>query len=127
MYLTLEELEALRLVDLLELEQEEAAFYMGISRKAFWNDLMSARRKVTTALAYGTGIRIEGGSFLMRGAADAARSETAFSATSGEDETALQEKELHVLKARLAYLSVRMAFMKGGGSQGKASDGNHPP
>ncbi|NYT01490.1 MAG: DUF134 domain-containing protein, partial [Methanosarcinales archaeon] len=35
--LTLEELEALRLVDLLDLDQEESAFFMGISRRAFWN------------------------------------------------------------------------------------------
>jgi predicted DNA-binding protein (UPF0251 family) len=64
--LSLEELEAVRLVDLLELEQEEAAFYMGISRKAFWNDLTSARRKIAMALVYGTGIRIEGGSYVLR-------------------------------------------------------------
>ena len=41
--ITLEELEAVRLVVLLDLDQEEAAFYMGISRKAFWNDLMNAK------------------------------------------------------------------------------------
>jgi predicted DNA-binding protein (UPF0251 family) len=64
--LSLEELEAVRLVDLLELEQEEAAFYMGISRKAFWNDLTSARRKIAMALVYGMGIRIEGGSYVIR-------------------------------------------------------------
>ena len=58
---TLEELEAVRLVDLLELDQEEAAFYMGISRKAFWNDLTNARRKIAAALVYGMGLRIEGG------------------------------------------------------------------
>ena len=42
--ITLEELETVRLVDLLELDQEAAAFYMGISRKALWNDLMNARK-----------------------------------------------------------------------------------
>ncbi|MCU0637711.1 MAG: DUF134 domain-containing protein, partial [Methanothrix sp.] len=55
--ITLEELEAVRLVDLLELDQEEAAFYMGISRKAFWNDLMNARKKIAAALVYGMGLR----------------------------------------------------------------------
>jgi predicted DNA-binding protein (UPF0251 family) len=64
--LSLEELEAVRLVELLELEQEEAAFYMGISRKAFWNDLTNARRKIAMALVYGMGIGIEGGSYVLR-------------------------------------------------------------
>jgi len=64
--LSLEELEAVRLVDLLELEQEEAAFYMGVSRKAFWNDLASARKKIAMALIYGTGILIQGGSYILR-------------------------------------------------------------
>ena len=65
--ITLEELETVRLVDLLDLDQEEAAFYMGISRKAFWNDLMNARKKIAAALVYGMGLRIEGGSFALRG------------------------------------------------------------
>jgi predicted DNA-binding protein (UPF0251 family) len=73
--LSLEELEAVRLVDLLELEQEEAAFYMGISRKAFWNDLTNARRKIATALVYGMGIRIEGGSYVLRDMQSAEESE----------------------------------------------------
>jgi predicted DNA-binding protein (UPF0251 family) len=64
--MTLEELEAVRLVDLLELEQEEAASFMGISRKAFWNDLTNARRKIAMALVDGRGIRIEGGSYVLR-------------------------------------------------------------
>ncbi|HNT72510.1 MAG TPA: DUF134 domain-containing protein, partial [Methanothrix sp.] len=63
---TLEELEAIRLVDLLELQQQEAALYVGVSRKAFWNDLRSGRKKVASALVYGLGIRIEGGSYLLR-------------------------------------------------------------
>jgi len=50
---TLEELEAVRLVDLLDLDQEEAAFYMGVSRKAFWNDLMGARKR--SLLPWSTG------------------------------------------------------------------------
>lgn len=58
--ITLEELEAIRLVDLLELQQQEAALYMGVSRKAHWNDLRSGRKKIASALVYGLGIRIEG-------------------------------------------------------------------
>jgi len=42
-----------RLVDLLDLDQEEAAFYMGVSRKAFWNDLMGARKKIASAWSTG--------------------------------------------------------------------------
>ena len=36
--LSIEELEAIRLCDLLQIEQNEAADRMGISRKTFWND-----------------------------------------------------------------------------------------
>ena len=66
-YLSLEELEAIRLVDYHGLNQEEAAFEMGVSRKTLWNDLKSARKKVTTALINGFAIRIEGGNYAFRG------------------------------------------------------------
>ncbi len=56
--LALEELEALRLVDVEGLHQEEAASQMGISRRAFWKDLQSARTKVAFALSTGKGIEI---------------------------------------------------------------------
>jgi len=62
--LAVEELEALRLVDLEGLLQEEAAFRMGISRRAFWDDLQSAREKVALALTTGKAIEISGGSYL---------------------------------------------------------------
>jgi predicted DNA-binding protein (UPF0251 family) len=110
--LSLEELEAVRLVDLLELEQEEAAFYMGISRKAFWNDLASARRKIATALVYGTGILIEGGSYILRGTDEAAASSELTEKPTGEAEMALMERELHLLSTRLDHLSTRMAALK---------------
>lgn len=47
------EIEALRLVDLEGLQQEEAATVLGISRKTLWRDLHDARRKVTDALVNG--------------------------------------------------------------------------
>lgn len=47
------EIEALRLVDLEGLQQEEAATVLGISRKTLWRDLHEARRKVTDALVNG--------------------------------------------------------------------------
>jgi len=66
-YLTLEEFEAIRLVDLEGMDQQEAAFHMGVSRKTLWNDLRSARKKIATALINGYAIRIEGGSYILRG------------------------------------------------------------
>jgi len=65
--LNVEELEAIRLVDLEGLDQEEAAMRMGVSRKTLANDLKSARRKVALALVNGFAIRIEGGSYILRG------------------------------------------------------------
>ncbi len=48
--LTPDELEALRLVYLLGLTQEEAAKAMGVSRGTLWRALSSGRRKVVRAL-----------------------------------------------------------------------------
>jgi predicted DNA-binding protein (UPF0251 family) len=62
--LAVEELEALRLVDLEGLQQEEAAQQMGVSRRAFWVDLQSARRKVALALTEGKAIHIMGGNYV---------------------------------------------------------------
>lgn len=106
--ITFEELEALRLVDLLDLEQEEAALYMGVSRKALWNDLVSARRKVAAALVYGMGIRIEGGSYVLRDAVEADKK------IPERDDIALVERELELLKRRLDQLSRRIAEKKEG-------------
>jgi len=64
--LTLEEFEAIRLVDLIGMDQESAAMEMGVSRKSLWNDLKSARRKVAEALVNGWAIRIEGGNYILR-------------------------------------------------------------
>ncbi len=64
--LRVEEVETLRLVDLLNLTQEEAAAEMGVSRKTFWNDLKSARKKVAEALTQGKRIKIEGGSYTLK-------------------------------------------------------------
>lgn len=61
------ELEALRLVDLLGLSQEEAAANMGVSRKTLWRDLTSARRKLVEALINGWAIQISGGDYVVRG------------------------------------------------------------
>jgi uncharacterized protein len=63
--LNFNELEALKLVDLEGLTQEEAATKMGVSRRTFWKDLQEARKKVVTALTKGYAIRIQGGDFLL--------------------------------------------------------------
>ncbi len=106
--ITLEELETVRLVDLLDLDQEDAAFYMGISRKAFWNDLMNARKKIAAALVYGMGLRIEGGSFALRGGEGSPDKEE----LGREREMELMERELGHLRSRLEYLCSRITTFK---------------
>ena len=106
--MTLEELEAVRLVDLLDLDQEEAAFYMGISRKAFWNDLMNARRKIATALVYGMGLRIDGGSYVVRSGVDSQEATD----ESRQHDVALMEIELEHLRSRLEHLSTKIITLK---------------
>jgi len=61
--LRVEGLEAIRLVDLEGMEQEQAARIMGVSRRAFWGDLQAARRGIADALVGGKAIKIEGGSY----------------------------------------------------------------
>jgi predicted DNA-binding protein (UPF0251 family) len=52
------ELEALRLVDLEDLSQEQAGTKMGVSRGTVWRLVKSARRKVAQALTEGRQIII---------------------------------------------------------------------
>lgn len=59
--LTLDEVEALRLKNLEELEQTEAAKKMGVSQSTFQRILVSANRKTADALLNGKAIKIEGG------------------------------------------------------------------
>lgn len=59
--LTLDEFEAVRLVDLLGLYQEEAATRMNVSRPTAGRVLERARRKIADALVHGRILRIEGG------------------------------------------------------------------
>ncbi|MQY82576.1 DUF134 domain-containing protein [archaeon] len=47
------EMEALRLVDLEDLSQEEAGKQMGVSRGTVWRLLQNARKKVITAIIQG--------------------------------------------------------------------------
>ncbi|WP_027356275.1 DUF134 domain-containing protein [Desulfofundulus thermocisternus] len=63
--LTVEELEAIRLKDLLGLEQEACAERMGVSRPTYHRILSAARAKVAEALVNGKAIRVEGGNFQL--------------------------------------------------------------
>ncbi len=63
--LLVEEAEAIRLKDLEELEQEECAQEMNVSRSTFSRVLDSARQKIADALLNGKAIRIEGGNYEM--------------------------------------------------------------
>ena len=63
--LTVDEVEALRLKEIEELDQEESAGRMGISRPTFQRILASARKKIADAVLNGKAIRIEGGIFAM--------------------------------------------------------------
>lgn len=63
--LKVEELEAIRLKDYLNLEQEDAAQLMNVSRPTFQRILTEAHSKVAEALTLGKGIRIEGGNYCL--------------------------------------------------------------
>jgi predicted DNA-binding protein (UPF0251 family) len=57
-YIDPAELEALRLVDMEGLSQEEAGERMGVSRGTVWRLIQSARKKTAQALTEGRPIRI---------------------------------------------------------------------
>lgn len=61
--LSVEELEAIRLRDLVGLDHEVSAEKMSVSRPTFHRILASARRKIAQALVNGTALRITGGNF----------------------------------------------------------------
>ncbi len=65
--LELDEVEALRLADLLGLHQEEAAAMMKVSRPTFGRIVEQARRKVAEAVVLGRAIKIqnEGGNMVV--------------------------------------------------------------
>jgi len=65
--LTVVEYEALRLADMEEMSQEEAAKTMEISQPTFNRLLSSARKKVSKAIVKGEAIKIEGGNYMIGG------------------------------------------------------------
>ena len=62
---TLDEFEAMRLVDMEGLYQDKAAHKMRVSRQTLGRIVESARRKVAKALAAGMAIKLEGGHIEM--------------------------------------------------------------
>ena len=63
--LTLDELEALRLSDVEELDQDSAATRMEVSRATYQRILQSAHRQVAKALAQGYTLEIKGGKYVV--------------------------------------------------------------
>lgn len=53
-----EEMAALSLIDLQQMEQEQAAAALGVSRKTIWRDIHEARHKIADALINGKTIQM---------------------------------------------------------------------
>ncbi|MGI6358624.1 MAG: DUF134 domain-containing protein [Bacillota bacterium] len=70
---TVEGIEAIRLKDLLGLDQEECAECMHVSRATFQRLLTVAREGVARAIVEGRPLRIQGGHYRLRGACQALR------------------------------------------------------
>lgn len=63
--LGVDEVEALRLKDLLALEQEDCAKRMNLAQSTFQRILTAARAKLSRAIIEGKALRIEGGNYLV--------------------------------------------------------------
>jgi len=83
-----EEIEAIKLADLLGLEQEEIAARMGVSRKTAWKDLHSARKKVADAVVNGKILAVEGCEAAGRGECGMRRRRGCELADAGNDDMA---------------------------------------
>ncbi len=66
-FLSIEELEAIRLSDFEGLDQETAAKMMEVSRQTYGRILANARNMIGEALVTGKALRIEGGTYEFRG------------------------------------------------------------
>ena len=65
-YLSIEEFEAIRLIDYLGLDQSQAAEQMNVSRQTFGRILKQGRYNLSKALVIGKRLRVTGGCFKMR-------------------------------------------------------------
>lgn len=63
--LSIEEVEALRLSDYMEMEQDKAAESMNVSRGTFQRIINAARKKTADAFVHGKTIRIDGGNYKL--------------------------------------------------------------
>ncbi|MGD2250292.1 MAG: DUF134 domain-containing protein [Candidatus Methanofastidiosia archaeon] len=63
--LTVDELEAVRLVDLEDKDQNEASQIMNVSQPTLHRTLKEARRKIVDALVSGKALIIDGGNYIM--------------------------------------------------------------
>ena len=63
--LTVEEFESLRLKDVNDMDQVDAAKKMNVSQPTFNRILNSARKKIATAITEGKAIKIEGGTYKL--------------------------------------------------------------
>ena len=66
-FLSVEELEAIRLTDFEQLDQETAAKMMEVSRQTYGRILSNARSVVGEALVTGKALKVGGGTYQMRG------------------------------------------------------------
>ncbi len=62
-----EEIAVLELIDLQDLEQEQAAAVLGVSRKTIWRDIHETHRKIADALIHGKIIRMAGCTRILEG------------------------------------------------------------
>ena len=66
-YLKVDELEAIRLSDLIGMSHEDAGRRMGVSRATFGRIIQQARQTVADALINGKAINVEGGNYKIVG------------------------------------------------------------
>lgn len=64
--LTMEEFEAVRLIDAESMPQKEAAALMKISQPTISRILKSARKKITSAIVTGKALHIQGGDYQLK-------------------------------------------------------------
>lgn len=98
--LTVDELETIRLLDLVGATQAECADQMGVARTTVTAIYQEARRKVADALVNGRELRIGGGDYVYR-PAPAMVSENA--AQYGENQPELPEKGENRMRAAVTY------------------------